>query len=107
MKKGFRLIVLISVCIIFVSVLNAAASSDTVYGVLDRYTDNGLAVILLEDRKEEWMVQKDELPASSREGVWFLIRKNVGMYSILSIDWEKTKKAAEQSQKLMEKLRSK
>lgn len=104
--KGFRLPLLLCVCIVFVSVLHAA-SPHTVYGVLDRYTDNGLAVILLEDNQVELHVQEEELPESSEEGVWYRIQRNAGVYSVLSIDWAKTKALKKASKKLMEQLRGK
>lgn len=106
MKKSIHLIILLCVCNIFIIILNAA-SSHTIYGVLDRYTSNGSAVILIEDKEEEWIVQEDDLPESSKEGVWFKINKNNDVYIIDSIDWKRTNEAEKKSQYLMKRLRNK
>lgn len=104
MKNGYRLISLMVISAIFVVILNAA-STHIVYGVLDRYTDEGDAVILLEDREEEWIVPADELPEASREGVWFQIGLDGESFNIISIDWRRTKEAERKSKELLDELR--
>ncbi|MUV38927.1 hypothetical protein JNUCC1_02799 [Lentibacillus sp. JNUCC-1] len=74
-------------------------------GVLDRFEENQ-AVILLEDQKEEIIVERDALPENSQINTWFNIEKTGGQYK-LSIDHDTTEKELETSQDLLAKLRAK
>lgn len=72
-------------------------------GVLDRIED-GLAVILVEAKDDEFTIPKHELPAGSGEGTWFKLSKKDGNYSILSIDEEATGQQRHTSEQLLKKL---
>jgi len=106
MKNKYRLMLLLLTCVCLVLMLNAAASP-VIYGVLDRITENGEAVILLEDRKEEWVIEMNELPEASKEGVWFQMIEEKGDYTIVSIDWMKTENVKRETGQLMDRLRAK
>src|SRR5699024_4427450 len=101
MKNKYRFILLLVICVCLVLMLNAAASP-VIYGVLDRITGNGKAVILLEDRGEEWVIEMKRLPESSKEGVWFQMTEERDGYTVVSIDWIKTENIKRETGKLMD-----
>jgi len=74
-------------------------------GVLDRFEENK-AVILIEDKKQEIVIDKNQLPANSVTGTWFTIEKNNDNYQ-LTVDQAKTEKEKQTSSDLMAKLREK
>lgn len=76
-------------------------------GVLDRFEDNNLAVILIEEINKELNIPANNLPSNSKEGTWFLIEERQGEYHIVSIDAEKTRNQAQKSADLLERLRAK
>lgn len=76
-------------------------------GVLDRFEDNDLAVILIEEMNKELNIPVNNLPPNSKEGTWFQIEERQGEFHIVSIDMEMTNKQAERSADLLEKLRAK
>lgn len=76
-------------------------------GVLDRFENNDQAVILIEDKKEELIINRRKLPAGSDINTWFHLQKNGERYEVISIDQEKTKVETDQSKKLMEALKKK
>ncbi len=76
-------------------------------GVLDRYTDNNKAVILIEEINHELIVPTQELPEGSKENTHFRIIQKDGTFKIISIDHEMTNHAAKKSSELMKKLRAK
>ncbi len=76
-------------------------------GVLDRFSDNNIAVILIESINKEIHVPKDELPSGSQEQTWFHIKELNGKFLIDSIDHEKTASTAEKATDLQAKLREK
>lgn len=43
-------------------------------GVLDRFEEDK-AVILVEDKNQEIVINKNQLPANSKTGTWFTIKK--------------------------------
>jgi len=75
-------------------------------GVLDRIEDN-VAVILVEEIKEQFTLPKEELPEHSEEGTWFSIKKEKGGFTIVQIDRELTKQKREKSLDLLSQLRAK
>lgn len=75
-------------------------------GVLDRIEDN-VAVILIEEIKEEFTLPKEKLPRNSKEGTWFSIKKENGHFKILQIDAALTKEKEEKSLNLLSQLRAK
>ena len=75
-------------------------------GVLDRIED-GIAVILVEEKGDEFTVKEADLPAGSKEGTWFQLDFNDSGYTILAIDENATDKAKETSALLLKKLQQK
>lgn len=76
-------------------------------GVLDRFTDNDLAVILIESINKELVVPKKELPQGSKVNTWFTLKEQQGSYTIVSIDEQKTTSAADKSKNLADQLQAK
>lgn len=88
-------------CIIFMQILTLLVTaflsrtemegdSFKTKGVLDRFEDNDLAVIIIEKWNEELIVPENELPNGSREDTWFNIEGMHGELNIISIDWQTT-----------------
>ncbi|MEI3612958.1 DUF3006 domain-containing protein [Pseudogracilibacillus sp. SO30301A] len=75
-------------------------------GVLDRIED-GIAVILVEEKGDEFTVKEDDLPVDSKEGTWFQLDVNDSGYTILAIDENMTNKANETSALYLKKLQLK
>jgi len=76
-------------------------------GMLDRFTDNDLAVILIEEKNQEIIVPVKQLPEGSKENTWFDLKEVNGTIEIVSINDEKTKKEAQKSVDLLTQLRAK
>lgn len=76
-------------------------------GVLDRFEDNNLAVILIEETNQTLNIPTDELPPNSKEGTWFTIEERNGEFHIVSIDTEMTNRQTQKSNDLLKKLRAK
>lgn len=74
-------------------------------GVLDRFEENK-AVILIEDQKQEIVVDKDILPKNSDVSTWFDIEKQKEHYT-LTIDTDMTKQKKQKATDLRAKLRAK
>jgi len=72
-------------------------------GVLDRVED-GVAVILVEDKQDEFTVSAKDLPTGSKEGTWFHLTYDGASYTILNIDKEKTASSKKQISSLAQKL---
>lgn len=75
-------------------------------GILDRF-EGEQAVILIEEANDEWIVDKNDLPAGSEKHTIFKLSKENGAYTILDIDVQATEQAREKSSSLMEQLRAK
>jgi len=73
-------------------------------GVLDRMED-GLAVILVEEKGDEFTVSANDLPEGSEEGTWFQLSHNRSGYAIIKIDQTMTEKQTDKSLLLQKKLR--
>ena len=54
-------------------------------GVLDRIED-GIAVILVEEKGDEFTIREHDLPDGSEEGTWFRLDYGDTGYTILAID---------------------
>ena len=76
------------------------------HGFLDRFEGN-MAVILVEEVKEEFTVNKEMLPDGSDVNTYFEIEKKDGNYHIVQIDTTKTTKEKQTTSDLMAKLRAK
>lgn len=74
--------------------------------VLDRI-ENGIAVLLVEELKEEFTVNEATLPTGSKAGIWFNVEKVTNSFKIISIDEATTEKNIHKSASLMAKLQEK
>lgn len=74
-------------------------------GVIDRIEEN-VATIIIEDIKEELIVPVGKLPIGSEEGTWLNIEKIEHNYTVININEEKTDMMKQQSEQLMNKLKS-
>lgn len=75
-------------------------------GVLDRVED-GIAVILVEETKEQFTVPVTDLPTGSKEGTWFSLATKDDSYYIVTIDEQKTAAQTERINILQQKLQKK
>jgi hypothetical protein len=75
-------------------------------GILDRF-EGDKAVILIEERNDEFIIPKAELPSGSKQQTVFHLEKSNDSYKILAIDELAANAAAEKSAILMDKLRAK
>ncbi|RLL46931.1 DUF3006 domain-containing protein [Oceanobacillus piezotolerans] len=75
-------------------------------GILDRFEGN-LAIILIEETKEEIQIKKENLPEGSDVHSYFQLTKEEGTYSIVRLDKDQTEKEQQKSADLMTKLRAK
>ncbi|MFD1848837.1 DUF3006 domain-containing protein [Oceanobacillus bengalensis] len=75
-------------------------------GILDRF-EGAHAVILIEERMEEIVIPRDELPDGSEVNTHFNLEKRNDSYVIASIDLAATTTQAQKSSSLMEQLRAK
>ncbi|GGN51615.1 hypothetical protein GCM10007971_06300 [Oceanobacillus indicireducens] len=78
----------------------------TMKGILDRFEGNQ-AVILIEETKEELIVNKEVLPRGSMKNTIFNLKKESDGYTIVNIDLAQTKAAERKSSSLMDQLRAK
>lgn len=74
--------------------------------VIDRIED-GVAVILIEELKEEWTTDKANLPSGSEAGTWLTIQQTADGWEIIQIDEEATKAASASARNLQQKLQKK
>lgn len=72
-------------------------------GVLDRIED-GIAVILVEEKGDEFTIRAHDLPDGSEEGTWFRLDYGDTGYTILAIDETTTNEADERSALYFKKL---
>lgn len=78
------------------------------HGVLDRFSSNDMAVILIESINKEIHVPIHELPEGTVEQTWFHIEEvHQGTYQVASIDKKKTKQMQQKSTHLQDKLQAK
>ncbi len=75
-------------------------------GVIDRIED-GIAVILIDEKQREWSVAEIELPEGSVEGTVVQLEEKDGAFKIISIDQEATAAATKKAQMLQKKLQAK
>ncbi|WP_197046626.1 DUF3006 family protein [Oceanobacillus salinisoli] len=74
-----------------------------VKGVIDRY-ENSLAVILVEELEEEFIVPKEELPRGSTEEMWLDISVSKKEFEIISIQEETTEHENKRVGELLKRL---
>lgn len=75
-------------------------------GVIDRFADNDLAVILIESVNKELHIPKKDLPKGSTVNTWLTLKETSGTYTIVSIDEEKTAAATKKSERLADQLQA-
>lgn len=73
-------------------------------GVLDRIED-GIAVILVEDRNAQFTVLEQDLPPGSKEGTWFALEFDGSHYHIKHIDKHTTSEKKERATDLLQQLK--
>ncbi|TQS74957.1 DUF3006 domain-containing protein [Ornithinibacillus gellani] len=76
-------------------------------GIIDRFADKELAVILIEDTGKELHFPVKNLPTGAAVGTILKLSEVDGDYQITGIDAEDTKKQATHSAELMDALRRK
>lgn len=75
-------------------------------GVIDRIED-GIAVILIDEKQQEWSIEASFLPKGSVEGTVLQLIETDESFEIISIDWEATAAATKKAQLLQKKLHAK
>ncbi|KHF38844.1 DUF3006 domain-containing protein [Halalkalibacter okhensis] len=76
-----------------------------VKGVLDRIVDQHKAVILVESLGKEFVIDTAQLPLTSIEGTWFIIKMEGNTIKSIDIDHEQTSNAKQSIAEKMQKLR--
>ncbi|MBT2581434.1 DUF3006 domain-containing protein [Planococcus sp. ISL-109] len=75
-------------------------------GVLDRFEDGGVAVIIAEEAGREFHVPLRYLPEGSKRGMWFRLTVEQGRVVDVEADVHESKVHAEKAEGLMERLRN-
>ncbi len=76
-------------------------------GVLDRITDNKLATILVEEIGKEFVLDVNELPEGSEEGIWFQLDIENNIIVDIKIDQELTEQREKSIKAKKERLKKK
>lgn len=76
-------------------------------GVLDRFEDGGVAVIIAEQAGREYHVPLRYLPVGSRQGMWFTLSIEDGRVVDIEVDLTQAKERMDKAEELMARLRSK
>ncbi|MDE4084884.1 DUF3006 domain-containing protein [Planococcus maritimus] len=76
-------------------------------GVLDRFEDGGVAVIIAEQAGREFHVPLRYLPEGSRAGMWFTLSIESGRVVDIEADLTQTNERADKAEELLARLRSK
>ncbi|RAZ67782.1 DUF3006 domain-containing protein [Planococcus maitriensis] len=76
-------------------------------GVLDRFEDGGVAVIIAEQAGREFRVPLRYLPEGSRRGMWFTLSVEDGRVVDIEADLAQTNERTEKAGELMARLRNK
>jgi len=76
-------------------------------GVLDRFEDGGVAVIIAEQARREFHVPLRYLPEGSRQGMWFTLSIEDGRVVDIEADLAQTNERSEKAEELMGRLRNK
>jgi len=107
MKGANLLIIIMGVLFILVTGWIECHTSDAeelqIKGVLDRF-EGEQAVIIIEEWNKEIIVPRKNLPADSKENMWFHIEKRDGELKVISIDFSTYKQEQERVRRLMEML---
>lgn len=73
-------------------------------GLLDRF-EGEKAVILVEEKNREWIVEKSRLPDGSEKGSWLSFEENEGELSHFQIESDLTKEKKETAADLLQSIR--
>ncbi|WP_163969737.1 DUF3006 domain-containing protein [Oceanobacillus halotolerans] len=76
-------------------------------GIVDRIEDNNQAVILIEEKNEQFTVPVEQLPPGANVNTYLEIVEQHGTYTIQGIDKAATENETAKTKDLMEKLRAK
>ncbi len=76
-------------------------------GVLDRFEDGGVAVIIAEQAGREFRVPLRYLPEGSRQGMWFTLTIEAGRVVDVETDLAQTAERTGKAEQLMARLRRK
>lgn len=74
---------------------------------LDRFTDDGTALILIESLQKEFHVLPTSLPAGSSAGTWLSVDLEDGQIISIQLDEQKTNDIQNNIQRRMQRLQSK
>ncbi|WP_067843119.1 DUF3006 domain-containing protein [Amphibacillus sediminis] len=74
--------------------------------VIDRFNEDGSAVILAETIGKEFVVRAEELPTSAERGSWITAKWNKDRLECISLDQTKTAQQAEQVKDKLKQLRA-
>lgn len=76
-------------------------------GVLDRFEDGGVGVIIAEEAGREFHVPLRYLPEGSKRGMWFTLTLEEGCVVDIEADVQETEARTEKAEGLMKRLRNK
>lgn len=74
-------------------------------GVIDRFTDNDQAVILIESIGKELVISRNKLPHGVKAQDWVILKEIDETYEVVRIDYETTKAQRHKAKQLQAKLR--
>lgn len=74
-------------------------------GVLDRYTNDGRAVVIIESQNEEILIELNDVPEGSEVGTWFYMKRRRRGYTIRSIDHYQTEVEMSRTRDLLKQIK--
>ena len=75
------------------------------YGVLDRIEDGKYGVVLVEELKKEFILEKEKLPSGTKEGMWLCMVVDKDEIQSIEIDKVKTDQVEQKVQAQLERIR--
>ncbi|MDT8860997.1 DUF3006 domain-containing protein [Alkalihalobacillus sp. MEB130] len=78
-----------------------------VKGVLDRIVDGEVGVILVDELKKEFTVNKERLPERIKEGAWFTLIIEEDDIQSIEVDEEKTEEVRQKVNSQLDRIRKK
>ena|SRR5690625_4617573 len=99
------ILVIYIIYLVFLGSIFAEEKKDAtlISGMIDRFEDGQLAVILIESKGEEIQLPKTNLPKGSQEGMWIILQQSAYGYTVISHDNEKTGRAYRKNARLRNK----
>lgn len=74
---------------------------------LDRFTDNQLAIILIDELQQEFQIPIPSLPSGCTPGDWLTVEIQAGKITSIQLDSLKTEQKKSEIQNRMQRLRAK